>query len=237
MAELTLARLLSTWESGVQRHPIDRSLLLLALARPDLPGETLADISLGVRNASLLPLQQKYFNKRFNAWLDCPACSERMEFELDGSQLPPVVTETAEPINIDGLRFRLPTTRDLARLIGQTNDANTAAQSLLQHCAESPDDLPTDNHALAELLNAVGHAIENIEPWADISLAIDCPACDTQCEANFDLASYVWDQLEHRARHLLDDIHVLAQAYSWSQSDILALSDARRCAFLARVQA
>jgi hypothetical protein len=34
---------------------------------------------------------------------------------------------------------------------------------------------------------------------------------------------------------LFDDIHLLAQAYGWSEGEILALSPARRSAYLARV--
>jgi hypothetical protein len=108
---------------------------------------------------------------------------------------------------------------------------------LLQVCAESPADLPQDKQVLSELLDTVGTAIETADPWADISLVIACPACDSACEASFDIASYLWDELDRRACQLLDDVHLLAQGYGWPESDILALGETRRAAYLARVQA
>ncbi len=55
--------------------------------------------------------------------------------------------------------------------------------------------------------------------------------------ADFDIASYLWNGIEQRARRLLDDIHALAQAYGWSETDILALDETRRATYVARVQA
>ena len=38
MTSLTAAQFLELWDHGSRRHPLDRSLLLLARAAPDLPG-------------------------------------------------------------------------------------------------------------------------------------------------------------------------------------------------------
>jgi hypothetical protein len=237
VAAITPQRLLSIWEQGMQRHPIDRALLLLSLARPEAPAEQLADLPLGTCNAALMALQRACFSARLPAWLDCLACGERMEFELDAAQLPPTDTAPVDSVEVDGHRFACPTSRHLARLARRNDDAQSGARQLLLDCAQDADALPREQAALAELLQHAESAIEAADPWVNIAIEVRCPACDGQDLADFDIAAYLWHQIEQRARQLLGDIHLLAQAYGWTEPDILALSETRRAAYLARVLA
>lgn len=236
MLRLTPERLLSVWEDGARRHPIDRALLLLAIARPDTPPEQLADVPLGTRNAVLMALQSASFGPQLPSWADCRACGERMEFELDPAQLPDQVIETTVAIEVGGHRFQRPTSRHLAR-IADANDEEQAALQLLQDCAEAPDELPLDTPGLRRLMDAAQSAIEAADPWSDLSLLVCCPACGQEDEVTFDIAGYLWEEIDSHAQDLLDDIHSLAGAYGWTESEILALSNARRNAYLQRVQA
>ncbi|PMR66882.1 hypothetical protein [Halomonas heilongjiangensis] len=235
MVALTAQRVLSVWEHGLRRHPIDRALLLYALADPDLPSGQLADAPLGDRNAALLRWRQACFGTRLEAWLDCPACGERMEFEIDASQWPSPPTDGSDTLEVRGHRFQRPTSRHLARLT-ECDDEQAAARRLLLECAVAADALPRDEPALAELLEAVDVAMDAADPWADLSLAMRCPACGHDDDASFDIAGYLWEEIDSQARRLLDDIHALAQAYGWTEPVILALSETRRAAYLARVQ-
>ncbi|MDO9598370.1 MAG: hypothetical protein Q7J47_11685 [Azoarcus sp.] len=235
MPALTPEHLLTVWEQSARRHPIDRALLLFAIAAPHTPPDTLADQPLGVRNAALMALRRDSFGARLDAWADCAACGERLEFVLDSGQLPPAPTDAQLPLEIGGHRFRRPTSRNLARLAGAT-DADAAARQLLHDCAESAADLPRDPVALRELLDAVDAAMDAADPWADLTLGIRCPACGHEDEAVFDIGAYLWDEIDSHARRLLDDIHTLALAYGWTEPEILALSDTRRAAYLDRVQ-
>jgi rubredoxin len=237
MVALTSERLLNTWENGAQRHPIDRALLLFALAKPELSTEQLADIPLGTRNTALMAFRREHFGDRLPAWLDCPNCGERMEFELAAEQLPPLLAGGDESIRVEGYNFRQPTSRDLVGFANEHIDASEAVKELLYACAESPELLPQDDHALSELLDAVGEALESADPWADISLAIACPDCEAHSQVSFDIASYLWDEVDRRAQQLLDHIHALAKAYGWSEREILMLGEPRRAAYLAKVQA
>ena len=235
MASFSPARLLSVWEHGAHRHPIDRALLLFALAAPDTPPEQLADAPLSRRNAALLALRSARIGDRLIAWVDCSACGERMEFELDADQLPSAPDEVSMPLEVAGHRFHPPTSRHLAR-IAKAPDAETAARELLFACAEQPDALPRDDPALTDLLEAVEAAMDEADPWADLSLAVHCPACGHQGGAALDVTGLLWEELESLAQRLLDDVHALARAYGWHQRDILAMSESRRLAYLARVQ-
>lgn len=233
---MTAECLLSAWEQGARRHPIDRALLMFSLTNSDLPPGQLADVPLGVRNAALMKLHRDCFGNRLLAWLDCRACGERMEFELDATQLPSAQDQIVGVIEVDGHGFEPPTSRHLARLVNSSDDPETVARQLLRDCAESAASLPDDRQALTELLHAVETVIEDADPWANIALDVCCPACGQEDEADFDIASYLWNKIEHRAQYLLDDIHVLAQSYGWTETDILTLSETRRAAYVTKVQ-
>lgn len=233
MAALNPSQLLALWEHGARRHPLDRALLLFALAAPDTPPEALADAPLGTCNAALMRLRWETFGNRLPVWTDCPCCGERMAFELDPAQLPPM-TPPPTSIEVAGQRFHCPASRHLAEIAGST-DADQAAYRLLVACAESAAALPGDEQALRGLGEAVETALEAADPWADLSLLFHCPGCGHTGEACFDIAGYLWEEIDCQARQLLDEVHLLAQAYGWSEPEILALSDARRAAYLTRV--
>nr|WP_298143367.1 hypothetical protein [uncultured Pseudomonas sp.] len=233
MASLTAAQLLELWDHGSRRHPLDRSLLLLTLAAPERSADTLVELPLGACNAALMRLRCATFGNRLPVWMDCPHCGERLEFELDPQQLPPMYPPPAH-IEVDGYRFRCPANRDLFEVAGSA-DVDHAARRLLLGCADAGTALPDDEQALQELLATVETALEAADPWADLSLDFDCPACERSASASFDVSHYLWEEIDGQARQLLDEVHLLAQAYGWSEPEILALSASRRSAYLARV--
>lgn len=226
--------LLSVWEHGARRHPLDRALLLYALAAPGRPADTLADTPLGTRNAALLDLREACFDTPLEAWADCSACGERMSVTLERAALPPAPLDTDDPIEVAGRRFHRPTSRHLATL-ARACEPDDAARQLLRACADAPDTLPS-GAALDALLTEVESVFDAVDPWADIAIAITCPACAHDGEVSFDISIYLWEELDRYAHGLLDDIHALARAYGWREADILALSPARRAAYLARVE-
>jgi hypothetical protein len=235
MSVFSPARLLAIWELGARRHPIDRALLLFSMAAPDVETEHLADAPLGTRNAAIMALRNASFGSQLKSWMDCPACGERMEFEIDPALLP-APAEPPASVEVSGVRFVLPTSRHLAE-VTQTDDPDRAAVDLLRACLASDAHIPDEPDALAELIDAVGDVIETADPWADLSITLPCPACARETIASFDIADYFWDELDKHARGLLDDIHLLASHYGWTEPDILALSDTRRAAYLDRVNA
>ena len=73
-----------------------------------------------------------------------------------------------------------------------------------------------------------------LESAADIELRFDCMACGEAWSDRLDVAGCVWEEIAARARRLLDEVHVLAIYYGWSERQILAMSAARRDAYLQR---
>src|SRR4051812_34784861 len=132
------AELLDAWERGLPRPPVERALLLLAAACPDVPPDALARLSVGRRDGLLLDLREQTFGPRLAGLADCPGCRERLELSLAVADLR--VRVTAEPageleVSAAGhvVRFRLPDSRDLAALAGSPDTA-AARQRLLERC-------------------------------------------------------------------------------------------------------
>ncbi len=73
------------------------------------------------------------------------------------------------------------------------------------------------------------------DPFAELLVTLTCPACSHEWSAVLDPVEFVWERLERWARHLGDDVHVLASAYGWSEADILALTPQRRRLYLEAV--
>jgi hypothetical protein len=281
MQTLTAGTLLRVWELGRERHPIDRGVLLHAVAAPTAQAEALADAPLGQRNRALLQLRRATFGPQLPAYLDCPSCGQRLELALDVATLLGADRNDAQGIAEDprapqivkagAWRFRLPTSRDLAcaaRLVPAPHDTDgieaphqaathggaggatdTTALALLRACIVGPAAL-TDTHAqvspaqamptkpeLLALIPEVEAAFDAADPLADMAFDVHCAACGHAWSAELDVASFVWDEIDARARHLLDEVHLLASAYGWSESDILTLPESRRAAYLERVLA
>ena len=235
MGAISSQQLVETWESGVNRHPLDRGLLLLALAEPELAFEQLADLPLSRRNATIMALRQSQFGDSLPVWYDCPACGERMELAIEAGALPPPPDPQPVCVSVEGIRFHAPGSRQLATLL-EDPGAEPGARRLLAACAESEANLPQDPLTAQALLEAVDAALEQADPWLDISIAITCPVCGEASEPSLDIANLVWEELDAVARRLLDEVHLLASAYGWPECDILAMSAQRRNAYLERVE-
>ncbi len=84
----------------------------------------------------------------------------------------------------------------------------------------------------AEVAEAVAQRMAEADPQADPQLAMHCPSCGHAWSAGLDIAAYLWAEVDAWARRTLREVHALASAYGWSEGEILALSAARRQAYL-----
>jgi hypothetical protein len=226
--------ILSAWERGRQRHPLDRALLLYALATPDMDPTGLADRPLGERNRALLGLRKALFGDRLSARVDCPSCAESLEFELSADGLLSDASQGAELVELDGRRFRLPTTRDLGAVAHHRN-ADDAMRCLVGLLSESTSGVEREPDPT--WLARLEAALEAADPHADVSLDLTCSACAGAWAVPFDIAGYVWTEIAARAQRLLDEVHCLARAYGWTEREILNLTEERRAAYLERALA
>lgn len=129
--------------------------------------------------------------------------------------------------------FRLPTSRDLAQ-VATSSDEQEAAIELLKLCRIG--DVEPGGWT-EEIIEKIAESLAAADPMAETRVALACPACDREWSDSLDVASFIWAELEARARRLLWEVHSLASAYGWSESETLALSAARRAVYLEMVGA
>lgn len=263
MRPLSASQLLALWEHGLAQPFWQRALSLLAAALPDLSLETLANLPLGQRDACLLTLREHLFGPRLTSLATCPACGERLEvsFNVDDIQVGRLPASNGEPVpgasaagpdeekaleeegmlflSIEGyeVTFRLPNSLDLAEIDG-VGTAERARQILLGRCllsarengmARTAADLPVS------VTQAISERMASVDPQGDVQIALTCPNCAHAWQSAFDPLAFIWAEISAWAQRILREVHLLAGAYGWRESDILALSPGRRKAYLQMV--
>lgn len=238
MHALSVPELLQVWERGLVQSPVQRALTFLAVACSDVSVQDLAELSIGQRDDRLLTLREWTFGAQLISVVDCPSCGDRLELNFNIADIR-VASDTLPiaPLSLEMddyiVRFRLPNSSDLA--IITTQDPATAQRRLLERClleatyhqeAHSPEDLP--EAVLASVVEQMAQA----DPQAEVKLSLVCPACQHTWKSVFDIVSYFWDELHVWAMRLLREVHVLASAYGWSETDILAMHPYRRQLYL-----
>ena len=241
MPGLSAPDLIGVWEQGLALGSARRAVALLARARPDDPVDELAQLSVGRRDTELLSLREATFGRRLVAVLTCPGCLEPLEVPFDAEDVR-VPGEAAEippeglPLEAGDLeiRFRPPNSTDLMAA-EERNDQGAARSELLQRCVISVrrGDQEVGVDALSpDAVDAVAEEMSRIDPQSDVQLTFVCPSCGERGEPPFDIASFLWAEVDMWARRLLSEVHVLASAYGWVEADILGMSPWRRQLYL-----
>jgi hypothetical protein len=232
------ARLLAVWEQGAELTPAARAWLLLRAHDPELSESALTRLSVGDADRRLLAMRSSAFGDRFDAVSRCPACDEPIELEFGAEDFPPVSdTQAAEEgrrLSSGGVRveYRLPTLGDLAAA-ARASDPQAARATVVERCITRVTRNGGRRADLsAEVVSAVGQALEAADPMAGSRLELRCPACDHAWAIAFDVGAYLWAELDAWAERMLREVHLLARAYGWREADILALSSRRRRAYL-----
>jgi hypothetical protein len=242
MISVTTADLLAAWERGLSQSASRRLLALLTAAYSELSEEQLLELPIGRRDSLALRLREVLFGSSLTSLAICPVCTERLEFALDVSDIritsnramqnPLVLT-----LNEFELEFRLPNSRDLM-YVEASNNVDEARKALLERCllSVSCDGQRCTVHNLPEaVLEQVEAAMAEADPQAEVQLDLSCPACKHSWLATFDIASFLWSEINAWAQRILNEVHLLAKAYAWREADILAMSPIRRRFYLERV--
>jgi hypothetical protein len=237
MQSLSASAILNIWETGRGRRSLERAGLLLASAYPQASPQDLDTLTVGQRNARLLALRGRTFGPSAACRAACPSCGAALEFSLDLAALIGADPENQVfQLSQDGysLAYRLPTCRDLAEIAAMA-DVAAARSGLIERCVQQAEvgGQPVEPTGLPEtVVQGLADAILEHDPLTDLRLALDCAACGQQASLSLDVVAFFWSELEALARRLLREVHSLARAYGWREADILALSPARRQAYL-----
>jgi len=241
MKNLVAADVLEIWERGLNQSLLHRTLIMLGAALPELSLDDIACLSIGKRDDYLMLLREHLFGPVLINTAVCPACLERMEWKNQVSDLR--VPAPAESIDGDvhqlhlenfDLEFRLPNSADLASL-GALGNTEPAVHHLLRRCVTGLkiQGVDSDIEELPQhVLDALSVRIERLDPQAEVRLELDCPHCQHNWTVLFDVASFLWTEINDWAERTLKTVHTLARAYCWSEQEILRLSPVRRQLYL-----
>ena len=240
--------LLGVWEAGFAQPPLERALALLAVACPEASWDQLAKLSIGQRDVKLLKLRETLWGPQMTAVVACPKCQERMELSLDtremsGGSQPSQPAEISLRVSGFDMTFRLPTSLDLMAAEGK--GTTEGATALLHRCLLSVEQGAAEQRGARidfdklppEAVEGLTKSMAEADPLADIQLSLSCPNCEQPWRGIFDIVSFLWTELEVWAWRILKDVHTLAQAYGWSEREILRLSPTRRQFYLDMVGA
>lgn len=239
MQAITTAELLNLWDVCARDGPLRGALELLAIAVPGTTVEALALEPIGARDARLLRLRGILFGPAIAATAACPKCGERLDlgFQCDDIAVPPPEDVRVELSVTHGgfdVVLRLPNSMDVATM-PTDEGVERAREHLLERCLLAAAH-EGRSVAVAELPEeAVDRAVARMaeaDPAADIQLDLVCPKCGHEWSAAFDILRFLWSEIEEWAHVTMADVHTLARAYGWSETDVLALSPRRRGIYL-----
>lgn len=236
---LSTVAMLSTWETGAARAPVDRALALLRRAVATGQAEDLDGWSIGRRDARLLDLRCATFGDCVTATTVCPSCGQELEVAVSITDIRSphgdahAEFELTDPAGLR-VRFRLPTSADL-RVAAIAGSWDLARRMLAQRCVIKADrhGQPVSPAGLPEeVVSEIGQAMAANDPQSDVRFDVACDLCGHGWQVRFDIADYLWREVAAQARHLVAEVHTLAMVYGWSEADILALSEQRRQRYL-----
>jgi hypothetical protein len=241
MKLLEAGELLNAWEAGLNQPLLQKALILLAAASPGAASESLARMTVGRRDQCLLELREGLFGPRLENVAVCPECGERVEWENHTAEfLAPQAEREAAQDEFELqtgefiLRFRLPNSLDIDAVVDRAGSGD-AERLLLSRCvlearqSGSPcgfDSLPE------EVLHELSEQLETLDPLADLRIGLHCPVCSHDWVVVFDIASFLWKEIDDWAGRMLRDVSELAAAYGWSEAEILGISPVRRQLYL-----
>jgi hypothetical protein len=227
--------LLHAWEQGASVSAAWRPAALVAAAVPSL-GVPAERLSVGARDTLLLAVRVGTVGTQVSGVVTCPECGAESDLAVDAAALlaglPAVEDDVATPQRVerDGVfvSFRLADTTDLVA-IAHLDEASAPA-TMLRRCivAVGPSDAPLT----ADLAEAVAFSMAQADPASDIRLRVECSACGHSWSAPWDVASFLWQELEVAARALVIEVDALARRYGWSEAEVLAMTRARRRTYL-----
>lgn len=237
---LSAAELLDAASACRGRSAAEKGIYLAALGMPDQSFGACAALPIGARDAAIVALRQAMFGDRIELSSKCPNCEARLDVAMASAALLAIAgpaAEAAAEVVIDGDRFavRPADSADLAA-IGWIPDIDEARAELARRCLVPAEGAEVPPWLEEAEVDAIGAAMAEIDPAGDPFVALHCPECDREWDAPVDIAGVLAGEIEGAADALLDEIHLLAQAYHWSEAAILALGPERRRAYLARLQ-
>lgn len=237
------AALVAAWDAACDAPLWCRAATLLDTLAPPADGVAAVDQPLGTVSRRYLDLAEGWFGPTIEVVVACANCTERLELDVAIDDLrslspaePPgsaavLHAESSEPVTLRPL-----TLTDLAAAASAPDTEAAGMLLAARAVAPSGSTEPSPESLTPEMVAAITDALDDVDPLAAVSLALTCPSCGASSEPVLDMGAWCWDMADAAVRRLLDDVHVLASAYGWSESDVLDLGPHRRAHYLGMVR-
>lgn len=242
MVDISAQCILDVWEQGASSTPEGRAQALLGLVQPELSTQALLELILGERNKNLLGLRQQLYGSKLQAYIECGKCGEALDLEFSIDEIGLFSNHDLADIHsvsIANLNFkiRLPNSNDLHALADLRN-IEDGRRLLFSRCVievQRDSSEITINELSENELDELEKIISEIDPRMEIVFDLRCPQCSHTWQSPLEIGTFVWSEYDVYARQLLEQVHILASRYAWSESEILRMSEQRRQYYLQRI--
>lgn len=125
-----------------------------------------------------------------------------------------------------GSRFRVPTTLDVVEESLRFGTGERAADELSRRCAVLDDE---------PLPRTVSRVLDSIAPILAGIVDGGCPTCGATIQVWFEPGAFVLEEFRIAAGMVVEQAHLLAATYGWSEESILAMPSQRRQVYAAYI--
>lgn len=236
MQKLSAAQLITLWQEAWSSTPAERALAICSAANQEQSTQEVVSLPIGQRDKCLIDFRQKLFGRQLSFLAECPGCETQIELDLSTKDIsfasPPNDSELLSVSADDGTKvsFRLPNSLDLLA-IQNASSLNERKRGLLSRCVQNAerDESKISVSELSDVAtSAILQAMDEADPQANVEVPLRCVECKNRWSALFDIVSHLWAEIDAWVQKTLNEVHLIASAYGWSESAILSLSPARR---------
>jgi len=217
---------------------------MLRASYPKICANDLDAMAIGEWNCALLRFRAAQFGTGLQIFDRCPHCEGSVEFAIEIDEIlpgaDPLPDERGFSTGDWNVRFRLLTGGDWIHSFERGGSETIEAgkrllgRALLQVRHGMNDVMPEEMPDGA--WEALADALVEADSASEILFHLRCPSCGEEWDSPLEPAEFLWREINAVCRRLLRQIHVLASAYGWNESEILGLSHERRANYLRLIE-
>lgn len=210
------------------------------------------------RHYLLLKLREATFGVHVQATVQCAwaDCSKKVDIDFSLQDIPVRAAPEKGPFHAVELSaeaafrsntgeeyrevsFRLPNGEDQEQIsFLVVEDGAKALTMLLQRCIQRIGPLHDPGFDVIRWLSPLARQeierhMEAVAPQVDLALEVNCPECNREFVAPFDLQEFFLKELEASLKLLYREVHYLAYHYHWSEREIMAMPREKRRKYIA----
>jgi hypothetical protein len=175
-------------------------------------------------DAALLGLRRFLSGDRLVAEIACSACGAWGDVHVSIAEY----LEANRPSAVREIPAYIPTVAQVLAAVAKYGPGEAAARALEAECLRdcSPEEGRRRRAGLERAAPPLAGPVEGV-----------CPSCGEKVSGWFDPGAFVLAELRTRAQTLLEEVHLLASRYGWSEEAILDLPGRRRAAYAEAIAA